>query len=324
MTGDFDSEFRSVFTGDTLGIAAKRRVIDDPYIHRLQRRHFILFDVLPCFGTLAALAWLFARPIGWPEFVAFLTMWTFSGLGISSGYHRLFAHKSYTATRGTRIALAIAGSMAGQGGLISWVAMHRRHHERGDQEGDMHSPNLHGPGWRGKLRGFLHAHFTWMIAHPYPNVVHYAPDLVRDSTMSYVSRHYYRWVVLGFIMPAVFCALVEWSWTGLASGFLWGGMVRMFVLEQGIWSLNSFCHLVGKRSFATRDQSRNIGWLAPFIFGESWHHNHHAFPGSASFGLRWYRVDPGYWFIRMLGLLGLAKEIKVPAREQVEMRVMRT
>jgi stearoyl-CoA desaturase (Delta-9 desaturase) len=322
MEDNVENELQSVFTGGKSGehgMPEKRRVIDDPYIHRLQRRHFVLFGLLPFLGTLGA----FVRPLGWPQAVAFVTMWVITGLGISAGYHRLFAHRSYTVTRGTRVALAIAGSMAGQGGLISWVAMHRRHHECGDRAGDMHSPNLHGPGWRGQLRGFLHAHLTWMVAHDYPNVVHYAPDLVRDADMSYVSRHYYRWAALGMVLPAVFCALVGRSWWGLLDGLLWGGFVRMFVLEHGIWSLNSLCHLFGKRLFATRDNSRNIAWLAPFIFGESWHHNHHAFPGSASFGLRWYRIDPGYWFIRTLAVLGLAKDVKVASRSQIEARTLR-
>ncbi|CAB3744831.1 hypothetical protein LMG24238_07354 [Paraburkholderia sediminicola] len=321
MTSHFEQEYQSLFT-EELAVAGGKQVLNDPYLHRLQRRHFYLFDVLPLFGTLAALALLAWRPPGVPELLACFAMWVVSGLGISAGYHRLFAHRSWQTTRGTQTLLAIAGAMAGQGSVISWVAMHRRHHERGDRDGDMHSPNLHGPGKRDKLRGFLHAHFTWMIAHPYPNVLRYAPDLLRERHLVSVGRRYYTWVALGFVLPALACALLERSWGGLLSGFLWGGMVRMFMLAQGIWSLNSFCHLIGRRCFVTRDRSRNIGWMAPLIFGESWHHNHHAFPGSASFGLAWYRIDPGFWFIRLLGALGLAWNIKVPSREQIDARTV--
>lgn len=321
MTSHFEHDHQSLFAADS-SVAGGRQVLNDPYLHRLQRRHFYLFDVLPLFGTLAALALLLWRPLGAPELLACFTMWVVSGLGISAGYHRLFAHRSWQTSRGIQTLLAIAGSMAGQGSVISWVAMHRRHHELGDREGDMHSPNLHGPGKRNTLRGFLHAHFTWMIAHPYPNVRHYAPDLLRERHLVSVGRRYYTWIALGFVLPALACALLERSWAGLLSGFLWGGMVRMFILAQGIWSLNSFCHLIGRRCFVTRDRSRNIGWMAPLIFGESWHHNHHAFPGSASFGLAWYRIDPGYWFIRLLGALGLARRIKVPSREQIGARTV--
>jgi stearoyl-CoA desaturase (delta-9 desaturase) len=317
----FESEFQSVYTRESAhGRSSSRLDINDPFLHRKQRRHFIIYDVLPAIFTLVALLLIPMLPPGRWELMSFLVLWIVTGLGISSGYHRLFAHKSWVAARPVRFFLAIGGAMAGQGGVLSWVAMHRRHHERGDMEGDMHSPNLHGEGWRNKLRGFSHAHFLWMKAHPYPNVVHYAPDLVRDRDMFWVHKHYQRWAILGFVMPAVFCAVMEQSWTGLVTGFLWGGMVRMFVLEQGIWSLNSLCHMIGSRQYITRDKSRNIGYLAPFVFGESWHHNHHAFPGSASFGLRWWRIDPGYWFIRLMGLVGLARDIKVPDAAQLEAR----
>jgi stearoyl-CoA desaturase (delta-9 desaturase) len=305
---------------DQPGDSKQRKAIDAPYLHRLQRIHFTLFGIIPFLGTLAAIGLLFVRPIGAVEISLFLTMWVLTGFGISVGYHRLFTHRSFTAAAPVRALLAIFGSMAGQGGLISWSAMHRRHHECGDREGDMHSPNLSGKGWRGMLQGFLHAHVTWMTAHPYPNVAHYAPDLLGDPVVRAISRHYYRWVLLGFLIPTLLGGLLTWSWIGCLTGFLWGGMVRMFVLEHGIWSLKSLCHMFGSRRFMTRDKSRNIALLAPFVFGESWHHNHHAFPNSAYFGLAWYRVDPGYWLIRLLQLLGLASQVRVPSHQQIAHR----
>ena len=320
MYADLEEQYQAAFTSDDPTGQKRRKVIDDPYLHRLQRKHFILFDVLPIAGTVLALALLPFHRIGWPELAVLLVMWVWTGLGISVGYHRLLAHRSYRATSGLAAFLAIGGSMAGQGGVLSWVAMHRRHHEFADREGDMHSPNLAGEGLAGKLRGFVHAHFTWMAAHPYPNVVHYVPDLLRDRTLVRISRNYYRWIAVGLIAPALVCGALTHSWWGLLTGFLWGGAVRMFALEQGIWSLNSICHLMGTRAFVTRDLSRNNGWLAPFIFGEAWHHNHHAFPSSASFGLKWYRIDPGFWFIRLAGALGLASEIRLPSAEQMELR----
>ncbi|MEV0704360.1 fatty acid desaturase [Saccharopolyspora sp. NPDC050389] len=86
-------------------------------------------------------------------------MWIVTGLGISVGYHRLFTHRSFKAKPWIANLLAVAGSMAGQGGMVSWVALHRRHHECSDREGDPHSPNLAGPGLRGRLRGLMHSHF---------------------------------------------------------------------------------------------------------------------------------------------------------------------
>lgn len=296
------------------------KTIDSPILHRIQKVHFILYDVLPLFGTAFTLLFLFYHPITWLDMSLFAFMWIMTGLGISVGYHRLFTHCSFKTTPWVRALFGILGSMAAQGGVISWTAMHRRHHECGDRDGDLHSPNMSGEGFIGKIKGFVHAHFMWMSGHPYPNVVHYAPDLLKDPTIVWVNRNYNRWIALGFLIPMGVGGLVSQSWLGAFTGFLWGGVVRMFVVEQGIFSLNSLCHLVGSRRFKTKDKSRNIGLLAPFIFGESWHHNHHAFPASASFGLAWYRIDPGFWLIKALAIVRLAWDIKVPTAEQIRQR----
>jgi stearoyl-CoA desaturase (delta-9 desaturase) len=217
--------------------------------------------------------------------------------------------------------LIVMGSMAGRGPMLSWVAMHRRHHELSDHEGDLHSPNLHGGTALGRLRGFLHAHLTWMIEHDYPNVAHYVPDLMADRTLLAVNRYYYVWVVLGLLIPAAIGGLVAGSLWGAIAGFLWGGVVRMFAVEQAMSAINSVMHSFGARPFATRDDhSRNLGVMAWLAWGEGWHNNHHAFPYSAAFGLRWFEFDPGYLFIRLLAMLGLAWNVKVPSPEKIALR----
>lgn len=316
-----DDTFQQLFTVNDELDGQRIKVIDDPYLRKSQMRHFIIYDILPAAFTAFAVVFAFWVPPSITDITLFLVFWVATGLGISIGYHRLFSHQSYQAIQFLRALLGICGSMAGQGGIISWVAMHRRHHELGDREGDLHSPNLGGSGWKGAIKGFLHAHFTWMAAHPYPNVVHYVPDLLKDKTTIWISRHYYKIALAGFVAPAIIGGLVSWSWLGAFTGFLWGGMVRMFVLEQGIWSLNSLCHMIGSRRFRTRDKSKNIGLLAPFIFGEAWHHNHHAFPGSAWFGLSWFRIDPGFWAIKFFEFLGMAKNVRVPTPEQQKKRL---
>lgn len=297
------------------------RVIRSRHFRRLQRRHFILFDVLPFLGTLVALALVFHRPIGWLEIGLFFGMWMFTGLGLTVGYHRLFTHRAFSTGTAVSCMLIVMGSMAGRGSMLSWVAMHRRHHELSDQEGDLHSPNLHGDSVRGRLRGFLHAHMTWMIEHDYPNVAHYVPDLMAERTLLIVNRYYYLWVLLGLLMPAAIGGLVVGSLWGAISGFLWGGVVRMFAVEQAMSAINSVMHSFGTRPFATRgDNSRNLGIMAWLAWGEGWHNNHHAFPYSAAFGLRWFEFDPGYLFIRLLAVLGLAWNVKVPSPEKITRR----
>src|SRR4051794_40485132 len=182
----------------------------------MQRRHFIIFDILPFMGTLVALGLLFVRPIGVMELSLFVGFWLITGLGLTVGYHRLFTHRAFATSTTISGILIVMGSMAGRGPMLSWAAMHRRHHELADHEGDLHSPHLHGKGPLGRLRGFLHAHLTWMIAHDYPNVAHYVPDLLADRTLLAVNRQYYSWVLLGLAIPAAIGALV--------TGSAWGGL----------------------------------------------------------------------------------------------------
>lgn len=184
----------------------------------------------------------------------------------------------------------------------------------------MHSPNLHGKTVAGRLRGVVHAHLTWMIKHEYPNIWHYAPDLLEDRAIVRVSRRYLWWVVLGLALPAAIGGLVTGTLVGALTGFLWGGVVRMFVVAQSISALNSISHTIGTRPFRLRDNSRNNAVLGLLVWGEGWHHNHHAFPTSASFGLSWYRLDISYWVILLLKGLRLAWDVKVPARQQIVSR----
>jgi stearoyl-CoA desaturase (delta-9 desaturase) len=109
---------------------------------------------------------------------------------------------------------------------------------------------------------------------------------------------------------------------GAITGLLWGGVVRMFVVEQSMSAINSVMHTFGTRPFATRDDnSRNLGLMAWLAWGEGWHNNHHAFPYSAAFGLRRFEFDPGFLFIRLLEALGLAWNVKVPSPEKIALRI---
>jgi stearoyl-CoA desaturase (Delta-9 desaturase) len=302
--------------------ARDKTIIRSPHLHRLQRRHFILFDVLPFVGTLAALILLVFHPIGPVDVGLFFSLWLLTGLGLTVGYHRLFTHRAFSTSAGMNVAFIIFGSMAGRGPMLSWVAMHRRHHELSDREGDLHSPNMHGSTFAGRLRGWWHAHMGWMVAHDYPNITHYVPDLMADPVIVAANRRYYTWVALGLLLPAALGGLLTQSWLGALTGFLWGGVVRMFVVEQSMSAINSCLHLFGKRRFATRnDNSRNSGIFAFLVWGEGWHNNHHAFPYSAAFGLRWHEIDPGFWSIRLLQALGLAWNVKVPSREKILARL---
>jgi stearoyl-CoA desaturase (Delta-9 desaturase) len=316
-------ELESVGNASLVTRPRDHRIIKSRHFRKVQRRHFVLFDVLPFVGTLIALGLLFYRPIGVVDVGLFFAMWLVTGLGVTVGYHRLFTHHAFKTGTAVSSLLIVMGSMAARGPMIFWAAMHRRHHEMSDHEGDLHSPNLHGDGFLGRFRGFLHAHLTWMIEYDYPNVAHYVPDLIAERALVRVNSYYYAWVLLGLLIPAAIGGLVSGSLWGAVTGLLWGGVVRIFVVEQTISGINSVLHTFGRRPFVTRDDhSRNLGVMAWLGWGEGWHNNHHAFPYSAAFGLRWFEFDPGFLLIRLLEGLGLAWDVKVPSPEKIARRAL--
>lgn len=298
----------------------QRVALDAPIIHRLQLRHFLMMDAVPLLIVLAVPLYSRFLIVGTFEIGLLFAFWFITGIGITVGYHRLFTHRSFQCPPWMQVVLAICASMAGQGGVISWVAIHRLHHEKSDLEGDPHSPNRHGSGFWKRTQGLLHSHLLWMARHSYPNTVRYAPDLLRDRRMMWVNRYYLFWVALGLAIPALLGAAYHRSWQGAMSGLFWGGILRMLVLEHIIWSINSFLHTFGSRAYDTREGSRNFAPASLITLGECWHNNHHRFPHSPNFGLRWYNLDPGYWFIATMRRLGLAWNLKLPDRALIASR----
>jgi stearoyl-CoA desaturase (delta-9 desaturase) len=299
---------------DATESGTRAETIANDLIRRLQRRHFWVYNVVPFVGFVGALVSLRWLPIGAVEVSLLAGMWALSMTGMSLGLHRYFAHRAFETSRRGRAALAVLGCMAAQGPLVSWVSVHRRHHERSDKPGDPHSPNpdLLGEGRFPTLRGLWHAHVGWLTSHEYPNPVRYAPELLRDRTVGRITRHYELWVALGLLVPAVLGGLAHGSWLGALQGFLWGGLVRMVVVDHSVLSINSFSHAFGGHDFETDDHSRNNAWVALPTFGESWQNNHHAFASSAAIGLRWWQVDLGYWLIAALERLGLVWQVRRP------------
>jgi stearoyl-CoA desaturase (Delta-9 desaturase) len=261
---------------------------------------------LPFVGLLVAGWQTWNEWLHWYDLVAFIALYIPTGLGITVGFHRLFTHRSFKTGRVVRAVLAILGSAAIEGPVVAWVADHRKHHAFSDEEGDPHSPHVD----HGGLRGLFHAHVGWLFVHDQRALkTRYAPDLLRDPVVSFVNRTFLWWVLAGFVAPfAIGFVLGGTLLAGLTS-LLWGGLIRMLVLHHVTYSINSLCHVFGRRDFETGDESRNLAWLALPSFGESWHNNHHAFPTSSVHGLKWWQVDLSSMVIRALERLGLAWDV---------------
>jgi stearoyl-CoA desaturase (delta-9 desaturase) len=285
---------------------------------RLQQRIALAVVVIPFLGVLAAIVLLWGWGIGPVELGLMLGMFALTMLGTGAGLHRYFAHGAFQTGSAVRVAFAVLGSMAAQGPILYWVAIHRRHHAHSDQPGDPHSPNFHGDGVLGTLRGLWHAHVGWMFVHEVTDWPRYINDLLRDRTLFAIHRTYFWWVALGLAIPAALGGALTGTWTGAGLGLLWGGLVRIFLAHHAAWSIGSVCHVFGTTPFETHDESRNNPWIALYTFGESWHNNHHAFPYSAWHGLRWWQIDLNGCFISLLTHLGLAWSAKAPPPRLME------
>lgn len=279
--------------------------------------------VVPLLGVVAAPFFLWGWGFRWTDLGLLLGMYTLTALGITVGFHRLFVHRSFDTFGWVKFAFAVLGSMAVQGPLFKWVAMHRRHHQHADAPGDPHTPHHRGRGVLGLLRGFWHAHVGWTFDADPPDLARYVRDLSSSRAMRAADALFPVWVALGFALPAALGGVITLSWSGVWTGLVWGGLVRVFLVHHVTWSVNSACHLWGFRPYQSDDQSRNSFVFGVLALGEGWHNTHHAFPTSARHGLRWWQPDASYWVIRGLALCGLAWDLKLPTRE-AQARARRT
>lgn len=286
-----------------------------------QRIHAALILLLPLVGTVAAFALLPMTGFGLLELGLLVVMFLATMLGISVGFHRLLAHGAFQAPTPVQAMLLICGCMAAQGGPVYWVSNHRRHHHFSDKPGDPHSPFYDGMTPLEGLRGLWHSHIEWTLTHELTNSLFYCRDLIKDARLNRLNRLYFVWVVLGLVLPAAIGGLYHGTWMGALSGFLWGGMVRLFLSFHATSSINSITHRFGSRPFRTREHSTNNAWLALITVGESWHNNHHAFQTSAFFGLKWWQVDLGAWLVWSLQKLGLAKNVRRPTPEMIQAKL---
>ncbi len=272
-------------------------------------------------GPIVALA--IAVPLLWGHAVNLLDVilaaafYLVSGFGISVGYHRLFAHRSFRAARWLKIALAAAGALAVEGSAAGWVANHRRHHMFSDKPGDPHSPHNHGTGAVAQLRGFAHAHVGWLFQADLTSVQRYAPDMLDDRDTRIIGKLFPLFAVASLATPFFLGWTISGALQGALTGLLWAGLARMMLLHHVTWSVNSICHMFGKQPATQNDRSTNFAPLALLSFGESWHNFHHAHPASARHGALAHQVDPSAALIRLFERMGCATRVHWPTEAQI-------
>ena len=270
---------------------------------------------VPLAGTVAAIASVWGWGFTWADLGILFGCYLATGLGITVGFHRLFTHKAFETARPLEFVWGVLGSMAIQGPLLKWVALHRVHHQYSDQELDPHSPHGHGNGVWAVVKGFWHAHVGWAFNPDPVPIDRYITDLRKRTLPRVIHALFPLWVAIGLAIPAALGGLLSLSWAGVFRGLLWGGLVRVFLVHHVTWSVNSVCHLWGSRPYPEKDRSRNNWLFGLLALGEGWHNNHHAFPTSARHGLKWWQVDTSYMTIWAMEKLGLAWKVRLPAAQ---------
>ncbi len=277
-----------------------------------------LFVAIPLVALVAAIPLLWGWGLGWHDVVIALVFYWVSGLGITVGYHRYFTHGSFKAKTGLRVALAIAGSLAIEGPVITWVSDHRRHHKYSDKRrrpalalavrGGLEGA-VQGPGLRAHRLALRPEQDLAGEVLPRP-----AGRPADQGRRRLVPR---RYVAVTLLLPALIGGLWGMSMHGALTAFFWASLVRVALLHHVTWAINSICHTFGAEEFEVRDKSKNVAWMAIASFGESWHNLHHADPTCARHGALKGQLDPSARVIWAFEKLGWAYDVRWPDEERL-------
>jgi len=248
---------------------------------------------------LAALLALLPSNFSWSAVgVALLLHWVTGCLGITLGWHRLIAHRSFQVPTWLEYFFVFCGSLACQHGPIEWVGLHRHHHIYSDQSIDHHDSR----------KGFWWSHMGWLLRELPRDIEiqRFARDIANDPVYRFFNTYF---LPLQFVLALILYALGGWPFV------VWGIFVRLVAVYHCTWLVNSATHKFGYRNYETNDASTNCWWVAVVTYGEGWHNNHHAFQYSARHGLKWWEIDTTWLVINLLQRLGLASRVKLVESE---------
>jgi stearoyl-CoA desaturase (delta-9 desaturase) len=264
--------------------------------------YFIIF--IPLMGCVGA----YFTPLSWKT-AAFAVFYYFnSGLGITAGYHRLWAHTSYKATLPLKIYLAAMGAASVEGSARWWSRDHRAHHRYTDTEKDPYSVR----------KGFVYSHIGWMVMKQNPKRIGRTDisDLNDDPVVVWQHKNYIKSVLtMSLIFPTLVCGLGWGEWMG---GFIYAGILRIFFVQQATFCVNSLAHWLGDQPFDDRNSPRDHVFTALVTLGEGYHNFHHEFPSDYRNAIEWWQYDPTKWFIWTCKKLGLAYDLKQFRQNEIE------
>ena len=267
----------------------------------------ILFSLilLPLASITILPFYIYYNGIVWQEPVLLIIGWFLAGMGITIGYHRFFAHKSFKTYPLFEWLLMIFGSMALQNTILNWCSDHRRHHKKLDTKDDPYSIT----------EGFLHAHIGWVVKkNDYK--IDGVDDLKEKSSVKFQTKYYWSMaLLLSFVIPFLIGLLFGRPF----GGFLWGGVLRVTLVHHFTFFINSLCHFIGKRPYQMNTSARDSWLMALFTFGEGYHNYHHKFQWDYRNGIKWYSFDPSKWIIKSLSYFNITYNL----RKASELNIMK-
>jgi stearoyl-CoA desaturase (delta-9 desaturase) len=238
--------------------------------------------------------------VTWKAVALCVALYAVRMFAVTGGYHRYFAHRAFETSRIFAFFLALLAETSAQKGVLWWAAHHRFHHKHSDDPMDLHSP---------RQRGFWYAHVGWMFSGNEETDYKRIPD--------FASRPELRWLNEHWLVPPVLLGVASFltlGWSGLFVGFF----LSTVLLWHGTFTINSLSHVIGKRRFATKDDSRNHWLLAMITLGEGWHNNHHHYMRSCRQGFYWWEIDVTYYVLRALSLVGIVWKIHEPPQRVLD------
>ncbi|OEE76561.1 acyl-CoA desaturase [Enterovibrio norvegicus FF-162] len=269
----------------------------------------MVFAVTFSVAVIGTPLWAYFYGFDLAQIAMFVAMFTFAGMSITAGYHRLWSHKTYQAHPILKGIFALGGALALQNSILHWSSDHRVHHRHvDDNDTDPYSAK----------RGFWYSHIGWMLReyqkHRYSDYSN-CRDLQKDKVVMWQHKYYLPLLLAtNFGIPILF---------GILHGDIWGaiiliGFVRVVASHHTTFFINSLAHIWGKQPYTAKNTARDNGILAFFTFGEGYHNFHHIFENDYRNGIYWWQFDPTKWLIKASSWLGLTTKLRITPQDRIE------
>ena len=270
-----------------------------PPVATLDIPTIILFSLVTIGAMIGLPTYTYYYDFSWLDWTMFVVLYIVTGLGITVGYHRLLAHRSFTCPDWVKTLLLVAGGWALQNTGLKWASDHIRHHARCDQEEDPYNA----------MRGFWYSHCGWLFWRDPNRDEKYASRLKQDAVVLWQQKYYIPIVLSGLLLPFLVGFMYN-GWVGGLGCFLLAGVGRTFFVLNSTFCINSVCHLWGAQPHGDSDSSRDSWAVSLITFGEGYHNYHHMYQSDYRNGPKWYNFDPSKWLIYGLSLMGLATSLR--------------